>query len=369
MLPTFLVAYGVALLATPAAIRLARRTGFLDRPGGYKAHRRPTPYLGGLAVLLAFLAGSATYGAFGDGAVWAIFAGAILLWAVGTADDRRPGGPRMRVAAEVVAASLLWFGGLGWSIFPGALPDFLLTIAWVVGLVNAFNLMDNQDGACATVGAVAATAIAVLAAFEGPEVLSAMAVALAAGCIGFLHFNLVPKARIFLGDGGSMLVGFLAAALAMAVPRSAGLDSDTIVPAILLVGLPLLDMTMVIVSRTRRGIRLTQGGRDHLTHRLLPKLGSTWAVALALAAGQAALGLLAVEMVDWSRAAVLVTAAFCFLLGLVTIAVLESPAFHPDGAAAAVREVGAVRLAEAFAEGPGGSITRSVARTDGDRGG
>lgn len=334
MLPTFLAAYLVALLATPLVIRLARRTGFLDRPGGYKEHSRPTPYLGGLVVLAGFAAGAIVYGAAGDLDLITIFAGALLLWGVGTVDDRRPLNPRLRVVAEAGAAGLLWVGGFGWSILPGAVPDLLLTVIWVVGLVNAFNLMDNQDGAAATVAAVAAGGIALLAVNEGPETMTALAVALAAACIGFLHFNLWPRARIFLGDGGSMLLGFLIAALAMAIPRGAGLDSDTIVPAILLVGLPVLDMTLVIVSRTRRGVRLAQGGRDHLTHRLLSRVGSTWAVAIVLAASQATLSLIAIEMIDWSRAAVLTGAGISFLLGLATIAMLESPVFHPDRLAA-----------------------------------
>lgn len=331
MLEPFIASFLVAVAATPLAIRVARRTGFLDHPvGAYKAHAEPTPYLGGAVVLVGFMAGALVSGAVGEPKFGAIFLGAGLLWLVGTVDDRLLLGPRVRVLAVALAAVLLWHSGLGWSLFPGEAADLAVTVLWVLGIVNAFNLMDNLDGAAGTVAGASAAGITLLAGYEGPEVLAALAVAVCGACAGFLVFNLARPARIFLGDGGSMLLGFLVAALAMAVWRLNGMVGIALLPAIMLAGLPILDMTLVIVSRLRRGVAVGKGGRDHITHRLLPKLGSTWAVALALALAQGALCLVAIELMDAGGKAMAVGAGIAFLLGVATIALLETPYFRPE---------------------------------------
>jgi UDP-GlcNAc:undecaprenyl-phosphate GlcNAc-1-phosphate transferase len=330
LLAVFLVAYVAVLAATPVAIRIARSTGFLDRPRGFRGHTNPTPYLGGAAVFFGFLAGALVHGTLWDSDLNTLFAGAAVLWLVGTVDDRVALGPWVRVLAEVTVGVLLWNGGLGWSLFPGDVADLIVTVLWIVGLVNAFNLMDNLDGAASTVGAVSAAGIALLTVSQGPEMLTALAVAVSGACIGFLHYNLARPARIFLGDGGSMLLGFLVAALAMAAWRENVMEGVDFLPAIMLAGLPVLDMTLVIVSRRRRGVSVATGGRDHTSHRLLAKLGSPWRVALALGLAQGALCLAAIEMMSWERQAVLAGATVCFLLGVATIALLESPLFRPD---------------------------------------
>jgi UDP-GlcNAc:undecaprenyl-phosphate GlcNAc-1-phosphate transferase len=330
LLAAFIVSYAVVLAATPVAIRVAHSTGFLDRPQAYKVHAAATPYLGGAAVLLGFLAGATTQGAIGESHFTPLFAGALFLWLVGTIDDRIALGPGIRVLAELAAAALLWKSGLGWSLFPGEIADFAVTALWVVGLVNAFNLMDNLDGAAGTVAAVCSAGIALLTLSDGPEALTALAVAVTGACVGFLLYNLTRPARIFLGDGGSMLLGFLVAALPMVAWREARMEGVDLLPAIMLVGLPVLDMTLVIVSRARRGVPLATGGRDHMTHRLLAKLGSTWKVALVLAIAQGALCLAAIEMMSWQRDAVIAGSVVSFLLGAATIALLETPIFRPD---------------------------------------
>ena len=171
-----------------------------------------------------------------------------------------------------LAAAILWQGDLGWTLFANDLANLAVTVLWVLGIVNAFNLMDNLDGAAATVAGASAAGIALLAAYEARGRSRALCGGVRA-CAGF-HFNLTRPARIFMGDGGSMLLGFVAA-LAMAVWRLNGMAGTAFPPAILLAGLPIFDMTTtVIVSRLRRGAP-AQGGRDHTTHRLLPIIGST----------------------------------------------------------------------------------------------
>ncbi len=146
--------------------------------------------------------------------------------------------------------------------------------------MNAFNLMDNLDGATGTVTAVAASGIGALAATGSAWALGAMALALAGACAGFLPYNLAKPARIFLGDGGSMPIGLIISALIMAMTPVGELGEVMVPIAVVLVGLPALDTALVIVSRRRRGVSVFSGGRDHLTHRLLAKLGTPRRVAL-----------------------------------------------------------------------------------------
>jgi UDP-GlcNAc:undecaprenyl-phosphate GlcNAc-1-phosphate transferase len=338
MLVSFIASYLVAVAATPLAIRFATRTGFLDRPVGYKMHSAATPYLGGAAILAGFLAGAVAYGALGEGDLTPIFAGAAFLWLVGTIDDRRLLGPRLRVVAVALAAALLWQGDLGWTLFASDAANLAVTVLWVLGIVNAFNLMDNLDGAAAAVAGASAAGIALLAAYEGPEVVAALGVAMSGACAGFLHFNLTRPARIFMGDGGSMLIGFLVAALVMAVWRLNGMAGTAFLPAILLVGVPVFDMTLVILSRLRRGAPVYKGGRDHTTHRLLPLLGSTWGVAATLGLAQSALSLAAISLLDASKSVMLIGSAVAFLLGIAAIALLESAPFRPEPRAAPADE-------------------------------
>ena len=322
-----LLAFGVALaltaLFTPVAIWIARQTGFLDHPQGYKGHGRATPYLGGLAIGV----GIAVSGiAFGGAAMQysPIALCAAALWLVGTVDDRIGLHPVTRVVVELTAAVILWFSSLGWQV-PG--PEALglaLTALWVVGLVNAYNLMDNMDGAAAGVGCVSAGGIALIAIIGGLPELAALALSVSGACLAFLRFNLARPSRIFLGDGGSMPLGFLIAALAMSAPLGGDLGVLAVVALAPVAGLPILDVLLVTVSRRRRGLALMSGGRDHLTHRLRVHVGSARIVTLLLVTAQAALCGLALGFANLGVVAVAGGAAACMLGAAVAIWVLET---------------------------------------------
>ncbi len=281
-------AFAVALLGTwlavPLAVRLASRTAFYDRPGGYKEHRQPTPYLGGAAVIAGFLAAAAI---FADGLSGLRLAAlcALALLAVGTLDDRVNLGISARLAVEVGVAVALFASDEGWQVASADWVNLAITILWVVGLINAFNLMDNLDGAASTVAAVSAAGTGALALVESDAILAAVCLSLAGACAGFLPSNLARPSKIFLGDGGSMPIGFILAAATMALPHDASGGLAVAVSA-LLVGLPLLDTAMVVLSRLHRGVSPFRGGRDHMTHRLVKQLGSERHVAAALAVTQ-----------------------------------------------------------------------------------
>lgn len=336
LIVTGLLAIVATLAVTPLAIALAGRTNFHDRPVGYKGHAAPTPYLGGAAVLVGFLLAAGTLGAELE-RLGPIVGGAAALWALGTIDDRLPLSPRLRLVVEAGIAAVLWTVGLGWSVFGNGALDLAASVIWVLALVNAFNLMDNMDGAAGTVGAVTAMATAALALIAGDPALAALVAGMGGACLGFLPYNLARPARIFLGDGGSLPIGFVVAASLMAVPGSDEVGWSFLMAAALLAGLPILDTALVMVSRRRAGVRLMTGGRDHLTHRLFTRLGSPRTVALTLGCVQAVLGAVAIGVVELGQGSVIAAWSVWFIAAAAAVAMLETEGWAPvrDAAPAA----------------------------------
>ena len=320
----------VALLTVPLARRLAIATDFLDRPRDYKTHGGAIPYLGGLGVMVAFGIVAGLLGdAYADiGTVMALAFGLCLM---GSIDDRWTLSPTLRFALQLGAAALLWADGIRWEPFDLVLLDLPLTLAWVVGLTNAFNLLDNIDGAAGVTGAVSAAGIGAIALHEGSGDLAAVAFALSGACASFLLFNLTDRFKVFLGDGGSMPLGFLVAALAMLLPT--GLGNVALLAAVPLAGVAIFDTSLVVLSRRRRGVGILTGGRDHSTHRLLGPLGTPRRVAVVLALAQGALGALAFVMTDLSEGAVLLVSGGYVALGVYLLSVFEGPALAPDAPA------------------------------------
>ncbi len=318
----FALAVGLVLILTPQAARVAVRTGFLDHPLGYKQHGRATPYLGGSAVMLAFLLPALLWGGLDDRFL-ALGLGACALWIVGTIDDRLNLSPWLRMAVEALAGVGLWSADLGWAVFSADALNLALTVVWVIGVVNAFNLMDNLDGATGTVAAAVAIGIASFALMHDDAQLAAIAGALAGACLGFLRFNLTRPAQIFLGDGGSMPIGFIAAGAAIAAAGGAGIGAAALPCGAMIVGLVILDTTLVVISRRRRNVPLLTGGRDHLTHRLLAMTGTPQVVAAMLAVLQLGLCAVALTAAEHGRHAVLWSAAATLAIAVAVIAVLE----------------------------------------------
>jgi UDP-GlcNAc:undecaprenyl-phosphate/decaprenyl-phosphate GlcNAc-1-phosphate transferase len=322
--------FGVALaaaltfVATPYAISLARRTGFFDKPVGYKGHATPTPYLGGLAVMSGFIACALAFA--GDLSRTApLVGGAALLFAVGTIDDRRTVSPGVRVLLELALALLIWQTGLGWHLHAGGVLDATLTCLWVLAVVNAFNLFDNMDGAATTMALVVAAGASMIGVVRGDGWLAVAAGCLCGSCLGFLPRNLSRTgARIFLGDGGSMPVGFAASVVVMEAAGTSTAAWRSLLVALLLIAIPALDMTLVIVSRRRRGVSVLTGGRDHLTHRTRKLLGNTRAVVLSLGVAQAALSVIAALASRGDSSLLVISASLYVLVAGAVIVVLDT---------------------------------------------
>jgi UDP-GlcNAc:undecaprenyl-phosphate GlcNAc-1-phosphate transferase len=316
----FVAAAALTAVATPVLAGLARRAGILDHPGGYKEHERPTPYLGGVAILLGVLAATlATAGV--ESPLPAIAAAAAAICLLGTIDDWRPIPPAPRVAVQAAAGAAIWEAGAGWSL---ALPDWanlVLTVGWVVVATNSLNLIDNLDGTASGAAALSALGITVIALGAATDAWPAyVAAAVLGACVGFLPYNLSGPARIFLGDGGSTLLGFLLAVGVMGALHDAS-GSVAVVAAVLLLGAPLLDTAVVVISRRRRGVPTLTGGRDHLTHRIHARVHSARGTATIVAVAQGGFSALAVAMVELGLPAVpvvvvMIAAALLLLDGL-----------------------------------------------------
>ncbi|MFP3896400.1 MAG: MraY family glycosyltransferase [Anaerolineales bacterium] len=292
-----LSAFGVAVATTPLVRDFALRTDVVDKPNARKIHKQPVPLMGGVAIYLSFLfalvfLGNRSY----VRQIAGIFMGATLCSFMGLWDDRTGLGPLPKLVGQLVASALLILTDVQVRIFPFAALNIAVTVFWVVGITNAMNLLDNMDGLSGGVGAVASAFFLLLAAMSGQYLVGALAAALLGACIGFLVYNLNP-ASIFMGDAGSLFLGFILASVGIKLRFPQNVDFVTWMIPVIVLGLPIFDTTLVFVSRLRRGLNpLTTPGKDHTSHRLV-RMGYTRreAVLILYLAG-AALGVVAMYL-------------------------------------------------------------------------
>lgn len=269
-------AFFLAFALTPLMRRLAFRSGVLDLPDQRKTHGQAMPLLGGVAVYLAFwlTAGAALFFLEGGERFWGLFLGSSLILALGLYDDIRGLSYRAKFAGEFAAALIL----LAFNIkiefitFPFQNMVFLgvfvvpLTLLWVVGVTNAVNLIDGVDGLATGVSAIAAIVMFAYSWGEFP-MLAIFCLILAGAALGFLPFNF-PPARIFLGDTGSLFLGFMLAGFSiMSATKQAALT--TLLIPLLVLGLPITDTFYVMWRRFKSGRSIFQADRGHIHHRLL----------------------------------------------------------------------------------------------------
>ncbi|MDE0197604.1 MAG: MraY family glycosyltransferase [Caldilineaceae bacterium] len=264
----------IAIGGTPLVRYAALRMGILDNPSARKIHSAPVPLMGGAAIYLAFIAALALWGERSYvNEVVGIFVGATLVSIIGALDDSRGMGSYLKLLFQLAAAFILILSGVQVRLFHGVL-DIALTLLWVVGITNAFNLLDNMDGLSSGVATIAAAFFTLLAAMSDQYLVGTLAAALFGACIGFLVYNWNP-AQVFMGDTGSLFLGFLLAAVGIKLRFPANSASITWMIPILVLALPVFDTTLVFFSRLRRGKNpLTTAGKDHVSHRLARRTGS-----------------------------------------------------------------------------------------------
>lgn len=265
----------LAMAATPLAQRAAYRLGMIDRPAARKQHTIPTPLLGGAAIYLAFVVSLILLGdRFYVNQVAGIFVGATLVSFLGFWDDRRPLGPTVKLIGQFFAALILVITDVRANFTPWPWLNIALTLVWVVGITNAVNFLDNMDGLSAGVAGIAAGFFLLFAAMSKQYLVGALAAALLGACIGFLFYNFNP-ARIFMGDTGSLFLGFMLAAVGLKLRFPDNSSFVTWMVPMLVLAMPIFDTTLVTISRLRRGLNpLTTPGKDHLSHRLARIAGS-----------------------------------------------------------------------------------------------
>ncbi len=276
MLTSILLIFAGALVfaigATPVARWLAPHVGVIDHPSARKVHARPMPRLGGAAIFLAFILALVVFeNRYNFQQLAGILIGATFVSFLGIWDDRWGLGPILKLVGQIFGALILVMAGVHTELFPWPALDIALTVLWVVGITNAFNLLDNMDGLSGGVGAVAAAFFTLLAAMSRPPqvLVAALSAALFGVCLGFLVYNFNP-ATIFMGDAGAMFIGYTLAAVGMKLRFPGNITFVTWMVPVLVLGVPIFDTTLVFISRLRRGLNpLTTPGKDHTSHRLV----------------------------------------------------------------------------------------------------
>jgi len=280
-----IIAFVAALIATivltPIAVKLATKYGFLDQPGRHKRHKRPTPLAGGLVMFASFwitmiviLAISADVRSELWGPLPFIFAGAVILTLVGFSDDLKPLSAWVKLIAQIAVGYLLYVGGLSpellWTPFGGTevgpLVSALITISWVVVLTNAINLIDGLDGLASGVALIAAVTLAFVGKIHAVGASLVFVAAIAGFSSAFLYFNHHP-AKIFLGDSGSMQLGYYFAVYSLIFPMKSFTAAALFVP-LLALGVPILETSSSLLRRLISGKSVMKADRRHLFHYL-----------------------------------------------------------------------------------------------------
>jgi UDP-GlcNAc:undecaprenyl-phosphate GlcNAc-1-phosphate transferase len=285
----FVVSLTVALAATLACERVAPRLGLVVAPRADRWHRRPVALLGGVAIMLGVLPALVWAGGL-RGRLAELTLVALAMGTVGLVDDVRPLRPPVKLVAQIVLAGLLVERDFVLRLTGVAVLDVVLTLMWVVGITNAFNLLDNMDGLAAGMAVIAGGFRLALFLLDGDLAAATMTAGFVGAVVGFLVRN-APPARIFMGDAGSLFLGFFLSGLCLVVDAayySRGMTAVLAVP-VLLVLIPIFDTTFVTVTRLLRGQPVLQGGRDHTSHRLVA-LGGSEGRALAVLFGLSIIG-------------------------------------------------------------------------------
>lgn len=287
----FLLSLLLSLALTPLAARLARRWGWLDHPDQkLKKHAQPVPYGGGVAVFASFILALAVFKFWESSTligVVGVTAGTSLIVLLGLVDDRFQLSPAAKFAGQIAAALALYGCNMRLQFIEPPALSLLLSVLWVVGVTNALNLIDIMDGLSAGTAAIASAVFFLIAAQNGRYNDMYILAALAGAALGFLPYNF-PRARVYLGDTGALMLGFVLSSIAMGEAYTR-VNPLAVLSPILILGVPIFDTLFIMFLRHRRGVSMFRGSPDHLALRLV-KIGLSrrqtvlllWGAGLAL---------------------------------------------------------------------------------------
>lgn len=274
---SFLFAFVIALVVTPFAMIVAPRIGAMDIPkDGRRMHTRAMPRFGGLAVFAGTLISLGIFSTH-DPRMKVVIIGGILIYILGVIDDIKNLDAKVKFLGQLVVAIFLYYMdiriefitnyfGEGKAYF-GATVCFVVTVLWIVGITNTINLIDGLDGLAAGLAAIASLCVAYVAYINGMYPVSGAMLAVAGGALGFLPYNFYP-AKIFLGDGGSLFLGFMMAALSVVGPLKSSTVIAVVIPVIVL-GIPIFDTFFAILRRIVNRRPIMEADKGHLHHKLM----------------------------------------------------------------------------------------------------
>lgn len=347
------VVLAASALLTLVARRVALRIGFVDRPGGHKSHREPTPYGGGCAIFAsawaallgaivaaALLPGGWVVATLGELArayvggvqertaqMLVILLGGAVLHVMGLIDDKRPLPALLKLVIIVaVAAFVASVGGVRLAEFAGTGVAIVLTIGWFMVIVNALNFLDNMDGLSAGIAAICLVFFAICGLMAGQVLVPALACVFAGAIGGFLIFNF-PPARIFMGDGGSLVVGYMLATVSVMTTyfeSGQGAPPYALAMPLVILAVPLYDFFVVIVIRLAEGRNPMQGDQRHFSHRLVERGLSRRFAVLTIYLATATTGMAATLLPDADLRQT-ITVGVMVLMVLAIVAILEAP--------------------------------------------
>ena len=288
----FVITYALVGVLTPVMRKIAIANQILDLPtSSHKSHTKAVPYLGGVAILIGVTLVSYLALAFSNFTVsnfllaTSVLGPALAMGLIGLWDDLKnlPPLPRFigqSVAGLVVAAALVLGSNVA-NPTGSTFADVLITVIWVVGICNSINFFDNLDGGAAGTAAISAIFLTYLAINSGQAFVAALSIVVAGATLGFLIWNRAP-ARIYMGDAGALFLGVLLATLTIRLNPDTQTSIGSFATPILLLAIPILDTTVAVLSRLRRGVSPFLGGKDHLSHRLVRAGLSRKMAAIAL---------------------------------------------------------------------------------------
>lgn len=317
------------LALMPLMIRFARAVNFLDQPGPRKIHSEPVPYGGGLVVALVVLIATFIVGPMvppsdpdAKAFPWAVYAmGGLVILVLGVVDDRRRLSARMKLLVQTIVAVGVSLGGARLQLFDAPLAVSVgVTTVWILAITNAFNLLDHMDGLSGGVAALAGAAFLIVALQTGQVLIAAMIVPLLGACLGFLCFNF-PPAKIYLGDAGSLFIGFWISCLTISFTfYKASYPLYTYFVPLAILAVPLFDTAVVVLIRAFNHKPIFEGDTNHFAHRLtalgMSRKGAVLTVyALTLTAGLSAVLLYHVKQ----QGALLILFQLLLTFGIITL--------------------------------------------------
>ncbi|MZQ96455.1 MAG: undecaprenyl/decaprenyl-phosphate alpha-N-acetylglucosaminyl 1-phosphate transferase [Acidaminobacter sp.] len=324
----FVMSVMISYLMTPVAIRVAHAVGAIDVPKDERrVHSKPIPRLGGLAIFIAFMATYLAFNSMSGIKEMGLVAGALIIVVTGVFDDMKPISAKLKLAAQIAAALVLFFSGtridfltnyFGASemIYVGML-SLPITIFWIVGITNTVNLIDGLDGLAAGISIIAASSLAYVAIVNGRVETALVTVLIVGSCLGFLPYNFNP-AKIFMGDTGSLFLGFMLAATSIDGSIK-GATFLVFAAPILALGLPIFDTTFAILRRFLSGRPIMEADKGHLHHRLLSLGYHQRTVVLAMYFISVLLGLSGIFLIQGAIGSMTVALAAAVLLILIPI--------------------------------------------------